>query len=102
MNYPHFLLTWEIAPEARLGSDHPFCSGLTEDCNGAFGLLPESCQSTTKLNDYRVQFIVGQPSILPKDQLAGQKRRRKKKKVSCYIRHFPSSQTYFTPKKMNR
>ena len=63
------ILTWEIAPEACLGSDHPLCSGFTEDGNGAFGLLSESCQSTAKLTDYSIQFVVGQPSIRPQDQL---------------------------------
>lgn len=66
------ILTWEIAPEACLGSDHPFCSGFTKDCNTAFGLLTQSCQSTAKLTGYRVHVIVGEPSILPQDQLAGE------------------------------
>lgn len=68
-----YILTWEIAPEACLGSDHPLCSGFTKDCNIAFRLLPQSCQSTAKLSDYGVQVIVREPSVLSQDQLAGEK-----------------------------
>lgn len=67
------ILTGEVAPETCLGSDHPFCSSFTEDCNGAFWLLPGSCQPTAKLADYCIKFIVGHPFILPQDQLEGKK-----------------------------
>lgn len=63
------LLTWEIPPEAGLSSDHPLCSGFTEDGDGAFGLLPQRCQPAAKLVHYRLHLIVGQPCILPQDQL---------------------------------
>lgn len=64
-----FVLTGEVAPEARLGCDHPLCSGFTEDRNGAFGLLPQSCQSTAKTTHYGVHLIVGQPIVLSHDKL---------------------------------
>lgn len=70
------VLTWEVAPEARLGCDHPLRSGLTKDCNAAFGLLPQSCQSTAKMIDDTVHFIVREPSIVAQDQLTGDRLQR--------------------------
>lgn len=58
------ILTWKVAPETRLGSDHPLCSGFTKDCNVVLRLLPQSCQSIAKQTDFIVQVIVGEPSIL--------------------------------------
>lgn len=67
------ILTWEVPSEAGLGSDHPLCSGLTEDGHGAFRLQPQGCQSTAKLTDQGVHILIGQPPILPQDQLEGRR-----------------------------
>lgn len=62
-------LTWEVASEAGLCSDHPLGSGLTEDGHGAFGLLTQRCQPAAQTTDERVNLLIGQPTVLPQNQL---------------------------------
>lgn len=67
--YIQKVLTWKVAPEARLGADHPLCSGLTKDCNVAFRLLPQCCQPASEVTDFGFHVIVCQPFVLAQDQL---------------------------------
>lgn len=66
------LLTGKVRPEACLSRDHPLGSGLTENGQCAFRLLAQSSQSTAKVRDHDVHFLVRKPAIIPQNQLEGE------------------------------
>lgn len=66
------VLTWEVASEAGLSRDHPLHSGLTENGDGAFGLLAECRKSAPETTDLNIQLIIRQPFIITKNNLTGQ------------------------------